>query len=175
MFFSLNRLVLWGALLMASLLSACSYSFSGASIPPEMTTIQVSFFENHAPLSYPNLGNTFTEALIERIRTQTKLAITQKEPHAKMEGKITDYDIKPISIQDNKNPVAGANRITMTVQVKYTVYLKDFQKQSYEQSFSTFVDFSLAGQTLASQQDGLNKRLIQQLTEDIFNRAFAQW
>ncbi len=160
---------------LSSLWNACSYSFNGASIPTEMKTIQVSFFENHAPLTYPNLGNNFTEALIDRIRNQTKLSLTSKDPHARFEGRITDYDIKPISIQDNKNPIAGANRLTMTVSVKYTVFLEEYKKQSYEQSFTAFVDFSLSGQTLASQQDALNKRVVTQLIEDIFNRAFAQW
>lgn len=171
----MKRIFYLAILLCIATFNSCSYSFNGASIPGEMKTIQVVFFENRAPLSYPNLSNTFTEGLIDRIRTQTKLNLTQKEPHAKFEGKIIEYDIKPIAIQDNKNPIAGANRLTMTVDVTYTVYLNDFKKQSFKQSFSAFVDFSLAGQTLASQQEALNKRVITQLVEDIFNRAFAQW
>lgn len=154
--------------------SGC-YSFKGATIPTEMKTLSVPFFENNAALVDPNLSQQFTEAFKERIRTQSKLSITTQNAHGKFEGNITDYDIKPISIQDNKNPVAGANRLTITVMVKYTSTLKGREKDSFSQPFSAFTDFSLAGQSLAAQQAALNKKVIDQLTENIFNRAFAQW
>ena len=45
----------------------------------------------------------------------------------------------------------------------------------FEENFSAFTDFSLAGQSLQSQEQGLIKKVNIQLTENIFNRAFAQW
>jgi hypothetical protein len=121
----------------------------------------------------PNLSQQFTEDLKERIRTQSRLSITQNDGQAIFEGRITGYDIKPIAIQDNAAPVAGANRLTITVSVKYTNELDP--KQSFDESFSAFVDFTLAGQSLQSQEQSLIKRVNMQLSENIFNRAFAQW
>ena len=154
-------------------LSGCSYKFNGASIPAEMKTVNVRFFENNAPLVVPNLSQQFTEDLKERIRNQSRLSIIQTDAQAVFEGRITGYDIKPIAIQDNTKPVAGANRLTITVSVKYTNNLN--VKQSFEDSFTAFTDFSLAGQSLQSQEQGLIKKVNTQLTENIFNRAFAQW
>lgn len=154
-------------------LSGCSYKFNGASIPVDMKTVTVRFFENNAPLVVPNLSQQFTEDLKERIRTQSRLSITQNDGQAVFEGRITGYDIKPIAIQDNSAPVAGANRLTITVSVKYTSELDP--KQSFDESFSAFVDFTLAGQSLQSQEQSLIKRVNLQLAENIFNRAFAQW
>lgn len=168
----MNRLVFG---LIVLLFSGCSYKFNGASIPPEMKTVSIPFFENNAALVDPFLSQQLTEAFKDRIRNQSKLNITVSDAHGKFEGSITDYDIKPISIQDNKNPVAGANRLTITVSVKYTNTIKGSEKQSFNQPFSAFTDFSLAGQSLSSQQSSLNKKVIDQLTENIFNRAFAQW
>ena len=169
----MNRILLC---LIVLIISGCSYKFNGASIPEEMKTVSVPFFENNAALVDPQLANNLTEAFKTRITTQSKLRLSQNEADGKFEGKITGYDIKPISIQDNKNPVAGANRLTITVSVKYTNNLKGYEKQGFpDQSFSAFTDFSLAGQSLSSQQASLNKRVIDQLTENIFNRAFAQW
>lgn len=153
----------------------CSYKFNGATIPLDMKSVNVAFFENNAALVDPTLSNTFTEALRDRIRTQSRLSVTQSEGQGKFEGKIVDYDIKPIAIQDNAKPIAGANRLTITVSVVYTNRVKGFEKQSFTQTFSAFTDFSLAGQSLASQQASLNKKVITQLTENIFNQAFAQW
>jgi len=156
-------------------LTSCSYRFNGASIPDEMKTIKIDYFENNAAFVDPNLSNRLTEDFKTRIRTQSKLSITQGDAQAKFEGRITDYDIKPISIQDNAKPIAGANRLTITVSVTYTVNIKGKEKEGFTQTFSAFTDFSLAGQSLASQQAALNKKVIDQLTENIFNRAFAQW
>jgi apolipoprotein N-acyltransferase len=156
-------------------LSGC-YTFKGASIPPEMKTINISLFENNAPLVIPTLSNDFTESLKTYIRNQSKLTITQQqEADASITGRITGYDIKPISIQDNTRPVAGANRLTITVSVKYTNNIKDHEKESFEESFTAFTDFSLAGQSLQSIQDKLIKEVNVKLTENIFNRAFGQW
>lgn len=79
------------------------------------------------------------------------------------------------SYPDNAKPIAGANRLTITVMVKYVNNIKGHEKDSFEQSFSAFTDFSLAGQSLQSQEAALIKKVTVQLTENIFNRAFAQW
>ena len=52
-------------LLLLVSISGCriGYSFSGASISPEMKTISVQFFANQAPLFQPTLSTTFTESL----------------------------------------------------------------------------------------------------------------
>ncbi len=154
-------------------LSSCGYKFNGASIPPDMKTISVAYIENNAQLVNPQLSQDLTESLKERIRTQSRLSIVPTGGDASFEGKITDYDIKPISIQDNAKPIAGANRLTITMNIKYTS-TKD-KKQSFEQPFTAFTDFSLAGKTFQSQEKELVKKVNIQLTENIFNRAFAQW
>lgn len=155
-------------------LSGCGYKFNGASTTG-LKTVKVQLFENNAPLVIPTLSNVFTEDLKDRIRTQSRLSLTQNEADVVFEGRITGYDIKPIAIQDNKAPVAGANRLTITVQVKYTNNTEFKQSKSFDQSFTAFEDFSLAGQSLESQQQRLIKLVNVKLTENIFNQAFAQW
>ncbi|WP_199118113.1 LptE family protein [Pedobacter sp. ASV28] len=166
--------IIW--LFIAVTFIGCSYKFNGASIPPGMKTINVRFFENNAPLVVPNLSQQFTEDLKERIRTQSSLTITQGEADAVFEGRITGYEIKPIAFQDNTRPTAGGNRLTITVSVKYTNSLDTGKiKNSFDETFSAFTDFTLEGRTLQSLEQGLIKKVNTQLTENIFNRAFAQW
>ncbi|RZL46462.1 MAG: hypothetical protein EOP00_14915 [Pedobacter sp.] len=155
-------------------LSGCGYKFNGASTDG-LKTVRVEFFENNAPLVVPTLSQQFTEDLKERIRTQSRLSITQNDADVVFTGRITGYDIKPIAIQDNAAPVAGANRLTITVSVKYTNNTEFKGSKSFEQSFTAFEDFSLAGQSLESQQQRLIKAVNLKLTENIFNQAFAQW
>jgi hypothetical protein len=156
-------------------LQACTYklSLNGASIPPNMKTIRIEFFENTAPLVVNNLSQQFTEALKSRIRNTTSLSVVNGEADAVMSGTITDYNIAPVSVQATNNttqPLADQTRLTITVNVKY-VYDAD-KKLSFEQPFTKYKDFKGA---IASVEQSLIADINKQLTEDIFNRAFANW
>lgn len=156
-------------------ISGCKVSLNGASIPPEMKTINVLVFENNAQLVVASLSATFTEELKTRIRNQTRLSITPNDAHATFSGNITGYDIRPVALQNNNNSgqdLAGANRLTIRINVKYVNNLNP--QQSFEESFERFKDFRLSG-NLAAQEPALIKDVTAQLTEDIFNKAFAQW
>jgi hypothetical protein len=157
------------------LFNSCAYklSLNGASIPADLKTIDVQFFENNAQLVVPTLSQTFTEALKNRIRSQTSISITRGEANATMSGAITGYSIAPVSIQatnSNTAPIAGASRLTITVQVKY-VYDAD-KKLNFEESFTKYKEFT--GES-SSQEQTLIPEIVKQLTDDIFNKAFASW
>lgn len=155
-------------------LSACGiYSFTGGSISAGMKTVSVLVFENTASLVNPNLSQQFTEALKERIRTQTSLSFVRVDGDANFEGRITDYNLQPVAIQANQQVTAGLTRLTISVSVKYTNKIEP--DKSFEQTFTRYKDFSTQGQPFASQETALVKDINQQLTEDIYNRAFANW
>lgn len=152
---------------------SCSVSLNGASIPPELKTINVEYFENNSPLVINYLSQQFTEALKNRIRSTTRLSIVQGEATARLSGSITGYSIEPVSVQATNNntaPIAGANRLTITVNVTYT-NIAD-KKYNFTQSFPAFADFT---GDISTQQQTLITTINKQLTEDIFNRAFANW
>ncbi|HEY0176691.1 MAG TPA: LptE family protein [Pedobacter sp.] len=169
----MNKIYLLLLMPLLVMFDSCSVKLNGASIPPDMKTITVEFFENNAPLVIPTLSQDFTEALKTRIRNQTSLSITQSDANAVFEGRITGYDIKPIALQNNNQPSAGGTRLTIRVSVKYTNNLNP--KQSFEESFERYQDFTLGSQSVDAVQQQLIKTIDLQLTEDIFNRAFAQW
>lgn len=152
---------------------SCTVKLNGSSIPPELKTINIGYFENNAPLVVGYLSQQFTEALKNRIRSTTRLSIIQGEGDASLTGNITGYSIEPVSVQSTNNnvaPIAGANRLTITVNVVYTN--KANKKFDFTQSFPAFADFT---GDIANQEQKLITTINKQLTEDIFNRAFANW
>ncbi|WP_270089271.1 LptE family protein [Sphingobacterium sp. SYP-B4668] len=151
--------------------SSCGvkYSFTGGSIPPDMKTVNVQFFENIAPMVYATLSQTFTEGLKERIRNQSRLSQVNTGGDAVFEGFITDYSITPAAVEAGSD-MAALNRLSITVKVTYTNQKKT--EDSFEQSFTRFKDF--AG-NVQSNEETLNKEIVTMLTEDIYNRAFANW
>ncbi|MEO5909842.1 MAG: LptE family protein [Pelobium sp.] len=156
-------------------MSGCGvYSFTGGSIGA-LKTVSVVIFENTAPLVNPNLSQAFTEALKDRIRSQTGLSFVRTDGEANFDGRITDYNLQPVAIQGNQQVTAGLTRLTITVNVKYTNRLEGEQDKSFEQSFTRFKDFNPTSGPFSSQENTLVKDINQQLTEDIYNRAFANW
>jgi hypothetical protein len=155
------------------LFSGCTVKLNGASIPPELKTINVEYFENNAPLVVNYLSQQFTEALKERIRNTTRLSIVTGEADARLSGSITGYSIEPVSIQATNSsvpPIAGATRLTITINVTYT-NIAD-KKFNFTQSFPAHADYT---GNLSDQEQTLITTINKQLTEDIFNRAFANW
>jgi hypothetical protein len=154
------------------------YTLKNQSIPPSLKTINIQFFENNAALVVNNLSQTFTEALKDRIRTQTSLSLVRGEADATMSGAITGYSIAPASIQATANnvaPIADANRLTITVRVKFSFDAAKTpadKKLSFEQSFTKFADYR---GDISSQEQALIQQINKQLIDDIFNAAFSNW
>lgn len=159
-------------LFIALLFPSCkmSYSFSGASIPPEAKTVSVLYFSNATSLAPPTLSQTFTEALRDKMSTQTRLALVNKGGDLNFEGSITGYDARPIAIQSTDQ--AAMNRLTITVNVKYTCAFDE--KKNFELTFSRFYDYS-SRENLASVENNLIQEINAQLVQDIFNRALNDW
>jgi len=149
------------------------YGFSGGSIPKGMTTYSVIYFDNLAPLVYTPLSQNFTEGLKERIRTQSSLSQVDDNGEAIFEGVITGYTIGPAGVISGTTDRAESSRLTITVKVKYTNKLDPTGESDFEQSFSQFRDF--AGADVTRFEADLNRQIITALTEDIYNKAFANW
>lgn len=148
------------------------YGFTGGSIPEGMKTYTVEFFENTAPIVNPTLSQTFTEALKERIRSQSSLSQVSNNGDAIFEGRITGYSIAPAAVEAGTDR-AALTRLSITVNVKYTNTIKP--EDNFEQAFTRFKDFSSAGGSIPAQEEALIRDINQMLTEDIYNRAFANW
>ena len=146
------------------------YSFTGASISPEVKTVSISQFVNVAPLVNPTLASNFTEALKERFVTQTSLALQDFGGDLAFSGEIVGYDVAPVAIQGNET--AALNRLTITVKVKF-VNVKD-EKANFERSFSFYTDYP-ASQSFADNEQSLVATIQEKLVDDIFNAAVANW
>jgi len=159
-------------LLLALLLfSSCGiYSFTGASIPPEVKTISIQYFDNQAPLVQPSLSQTLTDALKDRFMQQTSLNIVNGKGDLNIEGTIINYNTQAVAIQaDDK---AALNRLTITIKVSFT---NDYnEKQNFETNFSRYEDYD-SKLSLSSVEENLIKLISDALIEDIFNKAVVNW
>ena len=147
-----------------------NYSMSGASISPDIKTIDIRYFQKTAALGPSNLSQTFTEKLKDKFLTGTSLTITNGVSDLTLEGAITQYNVSPQTIQSNE--VAAQNRLTVSVNVKFT-NIKD-EKQDFESTFTRYADFP-SNTNITSIEDQLITEINQQLVDDIFNKAVINW
>lgn len=158
-----------GGLLLTTSSCKMSYSFTGASISPDVKSIAIPYMQNNASLVVPTLSRTLTDALRDYFTSQTSLFTVDRNGDLELTGTITGYGVTPVAIQGNET--AAMNRLTITVNVKFIN--KKNTKQNYEQSFSRYQDYPVAD--LNTVQDGLITTITSQLVQDIFNKSVVNW
>ena len=87
-----------------------------------------------------------------------------------IEGEITGYSTSPIAITGDQT--AAMNRLTVTVNVRFTN--KYDESKDFEQKFSQYQDYP-SNQDLTSVQDVLVEQIVEDLCQDILNKAVVNW
>ncbi len=153
-------------------LTGCSvsYSFRGVNISDEVLTYSVQYFPNRAPLVQAQLSQVFTDALMDKIQGNTKLDLSNQGGDVQFSGEITRYETRPTAITSAET--AARNRLTIAVRVKYTNALEP--ELDYDSSFSRYEDYD-ASQNLTDVEEVLIELIVEDLVEDIFNKAFISW
>ena len=157
------------AILFISVTACGVYSFTGITETPE--TFQVNFFQNNAPLIEPGLDIEFTNALQDLIQNQTSSSLVTSGGEVIFEGEINEYRISPTTATADN--IAAQNRLTIGVNVRYT-NTKDEEKD-FEERFSFFFDYEGSELLSGSQRDTAWEAIFERITQDIFQRALADW
>jgi len=152
-----------------------NYSFTGASISPDVKTISVQFFPNRADLRggiiRAGFDQEFTDALKDKFKAQTNLEFVNDDiGDVNFEGEIMDYKATPLAITGNET--AALNRFSVSVRVRFNNALQpDF---NYESVFTRYEDYD-SSRDLSEVEDELLEKILEQITEDVFNKAFVNW
>lgn len=161
------NLCLMGGMLITQ--SSC-YSFKGASLDPNLKTIQISNIRMETAGGPANLSLAINEKLKEYFQRNTSLKINNKNPDLQIEGSIIGYELTPQApTGDDK---AGLNRLTLTIQFRLINRLDE--DKNFEQEFSFYQDFP-QNQTLPQVEKELIPKLVDQIILDLFNKIAGDW
>lgn len=152
------------------LIEGCSYSFTGASISPDVKTISIKYLPNNAMLVQPTLSRKLTEAIRDKFIGQSRLSLVGANGDLNIEGEITEYTTEPIAITGDQK--SAMQRLKITVNIRFTN--KKDPKQDFETTFSRFQDYS-SQQRLADVEESLIDLINNELSQDIFNKAVVDW
>lgn len=164
-----------GNLLLAVAISvgvvACKggYSFTGGNVG-DAKTLAVGFFDNNAQIVNPEMSQIVTEAIKDIFVQQTSLELSELIADMEISGNIQEYSLKP---QAARGPSEVAQmRFTISLQVTFENALEP--DNNFEQRFSRSRDYD-ADLNFSDIETELADEIIKELTEDILNRAIANW
>ncbi len=161
---------LFASLILLISVGCGAYSFTGGSTG-NAKTIQVNFFPNQAPLVEPSLSQRFTQDLQDLFTRQTNLTLVNAGGDLRFEGEIVGYRISPITATANQT--AAQNRLTVSVNVRFTNVLKE--EDDFEQQFSFYHDYDAGEQLAGSILEAAYAEILPRITQDIFNASVAKW
>lgn len=145
------------------------YSFKDISIPDSIKTVKINFIENRAQYTNPQLSQRLTDRLRQKIVNQTRLNQTNNDDaHYDISGFVSNYSVSTSGIS---NQQSVTNRLTVGVHIILNDRLNN-KVQEYD--ISRPFDFS-ATLSLQQAETRLNDEIIQNITDEIFNRIFSNW
>ncbi|HLO81085.1 MAG TPA: LPS assembly lipoprotein LptE [Chitinophagaceae bacterium] len=152
-----------------NLYGSCRYSMRDVSIPPEVKTVKVNYITNEARYVNPQLSPKLTDKLRQKIVNQTRLSQTNSEAHYEISGKITDYSVSTSGIS---NQQSASNNLNVSVHIIFVNRLDN--TKNFEADITRNFPFS-ASLSLTQAEQQLANDIINNLSDEIFNRIFSNW
>ena len=161
------------------LISGCGiYSFTGASISPDIKTISFQNFFNNSPLGPSNMSVLFNEKIKDYFERNTSLTIVEENGDLEIEGTIEDFSLSPVAptAEGGRDSQFFTGLTRLTIRVNATYFNKFDDQFNYEnKSFSFYRDFNQDTEELSSNEQEFLEEIFDQIILDIFNASVANW
>ena len=168
-FYSKYGKLLLVILAIVNIQGTCRYSLKDVSIPPEIKTVRVFFIENKARYINPQLSPKLSDKLRQKIINQTRLSQTNNDADYEISGYISDYSVNTSGISQQQ---VASNNLNVTVHIIFKN--KQDEKKNFEADITRNFPFS-ASKSLTQAEAELNEQMVNNLTDEIFNRIFSNW
>jgi hypothetical protein len=158
-----------GVLVMAGCIQ---YSFTGTSIPSDVSTIYIPFFDDRSGGGLADVNDRLNRSLINRFVNQSRLSLSNNEESADaiITGTIQSYQNRPFSVGGDER--ANLNQVSISVRASFK-YARD-DAPLWEKNFSGSGTYDVLqnpidGEVVAAEQ------ALQQIATNMFNDAVSDW
>ncbi|MBA7488960.1 MAG: LptE family protein [Prevotella sp.] len=155
------------------LLTGChvSYTLNGASIDYSKTkTIEIADFPVRSSYVWGPMGPMFNNKLKDMFADHTHLQQVKRNGDLVIAGEITQYSQRNKSV--SSEGYSAQTELSITVNVRFTNNKN--HKEDFERQFTASKDYATT-QSLNSVQEQLVSQMCDDLTNQIFNAAVANW
>lgn len=157
-------------------LTACSYSFTGSSVPAHLKTISIPIFSDRTGSGEFDLSQKLTNQLTQKFIDDNTLAVGNRgSSNCVLDGVISSIDDSPAVVSGTSSgaqETITARRITINVNVSF----KDLVKKQtiFERNFSNYSDYIVKGDITAVRKKAIEDA-IDKITEDILLGVVSNW
>lgn len=155
------------------MMSGClRYSFTGVSIPSNVSTIYIPFFQDNSSSGLGDLSDQLNLALINRFVNQTRLQLVSNEDLADivLNGTITGYSNNPFSVAGDQR--ASLNRVQISVRASYRYRSED--RPRWERSFSGQSEYDPSEDPLDGEIVAAGEAM-DRIAQNMFNDSVGRW
>lgn len=151
--------------------TACSYSFTGASVPSHLKTIAIPISVDRTGSGEASLSDDFTNELINKFLNDNTLQVAERNnSDALLECTI-------LSLTDSPQVVTGGEdiqtrRITLNAKVVYRDLVQ--KKNIFERNFTNYEDYNSSADITAAREEAISSA-IDKITEDILLGVVSNW
>ncbi|MEL6672258.1 MAG: LptE family protein [Bacteroidota bacterium] len=166
---------LLGLFLASCLLTGCftvNFNWTGTltNTDSNLETLFVDQFTNEAPIVVPYLAQEVTNQLQERFLNQSRLTLTDGAADIELSGSVVRYNVAPVAITGSTE--ASQNRLTIAIRINFLN--NQDEDDSWEQTFTKFVDFDAREDFASIEEDKINE-ILEQVTQDVFTKSLGKW
>lgn len=171
-----NSFLIWSGIItifMSVVFQGClRYSFTGASIPSNVSTIYIPFFSDNSGSGLSDLSDQLNAALVNRFVNQTRLRLVSSEEQADIviNGTITGYSNRPFSVAGDQT--ASLNRVQVTVNATWRYTSED--EPRWNRSFTGQSEYDpsvdpIGGESVAATE------AMDRIAQNMFNDSVGRW
>jgi hypothetical protein len=158
-------------------LFGCSYSFTGASVPPHLKTISIPLFIDRSGSGEFDLSERLTNGLTRKFIDDNTLTVGDKlKSDSIIEGTIVSLADAPavLSGADKVGENITSRRITITVKAVYRDLIK--RQIIFERNFSNYGDYPVNDEVdIITVRRKAIETAIDRITEDILLGVVSNW
>jgi hypothetical protein len=157
-------------------LTACSYSFTGSSIPAHLKTISIPIFADRTGSGEFDLSQKLTTQLTQKFIDDNTLTVGNRvNSNCVLEGVIASIEDTPTIVSGTTSgaqETITARRITIHVNASF----KDLVKKQtvFEKNFSNYSDYIVKGDITTVRKKAIEDA-IDKITEDILLGVVSNW
>ncbi len=165
--------IILSSVLLLLLTAGCfNYSFTGTSIPSDVDTIYIPFFEDRSDGGIGDISDRLNRSLVRRFVEQSRLSLTSDEDSADavITGLIVNYQNRPFSVGGDER--ANLNQVSITVQARFK-YQRD-DEPLWDKSFSGSGTYDVIENPVDGEVSAVEEAL-EQIANNMFNDAVGDW
>jgi hypothetical protein len=159
-------------LFLLSIAGCLRYSFTGVSIPSDVSSVYIPFFADRSNSGLSYLSDELNEALVNRFVNQSRLSLASSAETADvvLDGSITGYSNRPFSIAGDER--ADLNRVEINVRASYK-YSRE-EQPVWNKSFNGNFEYDPNVDPIDGEREAALQAL-SRIANNMFNDALGQW